>query len=98
MTQFKTAGFKEMFVEGCWNVHPPFSETFWKLSSSGAAGYDSKALDCRSLADSLRMKSPPEEGRGQEGAGKDLQPLDHGSLKLALPRDHQPRTLRDFLI
>lgn len=70
MTQFKTAGFKETFVEGCWNVHPPFSETLWKLSSSGAAVYDSKALDCRSLADSLRMKSPPEEGRGQQGAGE----------------------------
>lgn len=69
MTQVKTVGFQGVCVEGCRNVYPPFSETFWKLSSAGVAVHACKALDHCSLADGLRMKLPRTEAGAGAGAG-----------------------------
>lgn len=59
------------------------SETFGKFSSPGVAVYQYEALEYCSLADSLSMKSTPEESGAQEGAEEKLQTLDHASPEAA---------------
>lgn len=55
------------------------SETLGKFSSPGVAVYQCEALEYCSLADSLSMKSTPEESRAQEGAGREA--ADPGSCQ-----------------
>lgn len=55
------------------------SETFGKFSSPGVAVYQCEALEYCSLADSLSMKSTPEESGAQEGAGREA--ADPGSCQ-----------------